>query len=224
MRKILLIILSIFSLNASAQGWLSLSGTVAQNYLEDVHGNIELLGGYGYKDFSFNVGAGMIATSTEARFDALQIQTAYLFKIPYFPLRLRTGYLYLPHTNTSLDEHIWHIDAAYVHPHVEVTIGYLIRTYSSEETRYSEFNDFIYCIQAFVWKKGNPYNLDFAISNYNDLYIEKSINPHVRMRGSYSYPENLTYFIEGLYGGSGVGNIYFDHSQWRIKLGLVWNI
>lgn len=224
MKKLLFIILSLVSLNCFAQGWVNLSGTVAQNYLEDVHGNIELLGGYNYKDFSVNAGVGMIATSSEARFYALQVQAAYLFKIPYFPLRLRTGYLYLPHTNTTLSEHVWHIDAAYVHPHVEVTIGYLIRTYSSAETRYSEFNDFIYCVQAYVWKKGNPYNLDFAISNYNDLYIERSINPHVRVRGSYSYPENLTYFIEGLYGGSGVGNIYFEHFQWRVKLGLTWNI
>lgn len=213
-----------FALNASAQGWLNLSGTVAENYLEDVHGSIELLGGYRYKDFNFNIGAGMLVTNTNARFDALQVQVAYLFKIPYFPLKLRTGYLYLPHTNTIFDEYIWHLDVAYIHPHVEVTIGYLIRTYSSDNTRYSEFNDFIYCVQAFVWKKGNPYNIDIAISNYNDLYIERSVNPHVRLRGCYSYPKNLTYYIEGLYGGSGVGNIYFENYQWRIKLGLIWNI
>jgi hypothetical protein len=224
MKKLIFIILSLVSLNCFAQGWVSLSGTVADNYLEDVHGNIELIGGYNYENFSFNLGSSLLFTKNDVRFDALQVQAAYLFKIPYFPLRLRTGYLYLPHTNTTLSEHVWHIDAAYVHPHVEVTIGYLIRTYSSAETRYSEFNDFIYCVQAYVWKKGNPYNIDVAISNYNDLYIERSINPHVRLRGSYSYPKNLTYFIEGLYGGSGVGNINFDHYQWRVKLGLTWNI
>lgn len=224
MRKILLVILSLVPLCMSAQGWLSLSGTIADNYLSDVHGNIELLGGYEYKNFSTNAGASLIFTPTQTRFEAFQVQAAYLFNIPYFPLELKTGYLLLPHLNTIFNEHIWHLQAMYKHPHVEISLGYLIRTYTAENTRYSEFNDFVYCAQAYIWKKGNPYNIDIAISNYNDLYIERSTNPHIRLRGCYSYPKNLIYFIEGLYGGSGVGNVYFEHFQWRIKLGIVWNI
>ena len=224
MRKLLLVILTTISLNCYAQGFVSFSGTMAENYLDNLHGNLELMGGYNNSNCSFYIGASLYLNTTSNRFEALQAQVAYLIDIPKFPLEIRTGYLFLPHLNTSIQEHIWHLQASYMHPHVEVTLGYLIRTYSSENTLYSEFNDFIYGIKAYVWKKGNPYNIDVAISNFNDLYIERSINPHVRLRGSYSYPKNLTYFIEGLYGGSGVGNIYFEHSQWRVKLGLTWNI
>ena len=224
MKKSLLLILTLLPLCAFAQGWLGLSGTVVDSYIEGVHGNMELLGGYKYKDFSVNAGASAVFTQSQTRFEAFQVQAAYLFHIPYVPIELKTGYLLLPHTNTIFKEHIWHLQAMYTHPHIEISIGYLIRTYSSENTRYSEFNDFIYCVQAYVWKKGNPYNIDLAISNYNDLFIERSINPHVRLRGSYSYPKNLTYYLEGFYGGSGVGNIYFENYQWRLKLGLIWNI
>lgn len=224
MKKIILTILCLISLSTYAQGWLSFSGNVSQNYLYHTHGGIELLGGYSYKNFSCNAGIGAIFSSEESRFNSLQIQASYLFDIPKFPLEVKTGYLFLPHTNTFIQEHIWHIQAGYRHPHVDVTFGYFIRTYASKNTTYSEFSNILYCIQAYVWEKDNQYNLDFAISNYNDFYIDKHINPHIRIRGSYAYPQNLKYFIEGLYGGSGVGNIYFEHFQWGIKLGLIWNI
>jgi hypothetical protein len=224
MKKVLLFILLLSPLYSFAQGWLSLSGTVAENYITDIHGNMELLGGYEYKNFSANTGASLIFTHSQTRVEAFQVQAAYLFNIPYVSIELKTGYLLLPHTNTIFKEHIWHLQAMLKHPHIEISIGYLIRTYAAKNTQYSEFNDFIYCVQAYAWKKGNPYNIDLAISNYNDLYIERSINPHIRLRGSYSYPKYLTYFIEGLYGGSGVGNVYFEQFQWRIKLGIVWNI
>ena len=224
MKKLIFIILSLVSLNCFAQGWVSLSGTVADNYLDNLHGNLEVMGGYNNSNCSFNVGASMYLHSSSYRFEALQAQVAYLIDIPKFPLEIRTGYLFLPHTNTSIQEHIWHIQASYMHPHVEVTLGYLIRTYASASTRYSEFNDFLYSVRAYVWEKGNQYNIDFAISNFNDLSIERSVNPHIRMRMSYAYPRFLTYFVEGLYGGAGIGNIYFEHYQWRVKLGLIWNI
>ena len=81
MKKLLIIILTSVSLNCFAQGWVNLSGTVAQNYLEDVHGNIELIGGYNYENFSFNLGSSLLFTKNEVRFDALQVQASYLFKI-----------------------------------------------------------------------------------------------------------------------------------------------
>jgi hypothetical protein len=224
MRKLLLVILTTISLNCYAQGFVSFSGTMAENYLDNLHGNLELLGGYNNGNCSFNIGASLYLNTTSNRFEALQAQVAYLIDIPKFPLEIRTGYLFLPHLNTSIQEHIWHLQASYMHPHVEVTLGYLIRTYSSENTLYYEFNDFIYGIKAYVWERGNQYNIEFAISNFNDLNIERSINPHIRTRISYAYPRNLRYFVEGLYGGAGIGNIYFEHYQWRVKLGLIWNI
>lgn len=224
MRKLLLVILTTISLNCYAQGFVSFSGTMAENYLDNLHGNLELMGGYNNSNCSFNIGASLYLNTTSNRFEALQAQVAYLIDIPKFPLEIRTGYLFLPHLNTSIQEHIWHLQASYMHPHVEVTLGYLIRTYSSENTLYSEFNDFIYGIKAYVWERGNQYNIEIAISNFNDLNIERSINPHIRTRISYAYPRNLRYFVEGLYGGAGIGNIYFEHYQWRVKLGLIWNI
>ena len=224
MKKLLLVILTTISLNCYAQGFVSFSGTMAENYLDNLHGNLELMGGYNNSNCSFNIGASLYLNTTSNRFEALQAQVAYLIDIPKFPLEIRTGYLFLPHLNTSIQEHIWHLQASYMHPHVEVTLGYLIRTYSSENTLYSEFNDFIYGIKAYVWERGNQYNIEFAISNFNDLNIERSINPHIRTRISYAYPRNLRYFVEGLYGGAGIGNIYFEHYQWRVKLGLIWNI
>lgn len=224
MKKLLVFILTAISLSCYSQGFVSVSGTMADNYLNNLHGNLELMGGYNNSNCSFNVGASMYLYSSSYRFEALQAQVAYLIDIPKFPLEIRTGYLFLPHTNTSIQEHIWHIQASYMHPHVEVTLGYLIRTYASASTRYSEFNDFLYSVRAYVWEKGNQYNIDFAISNFNDLNIERSINPHIRMRVSYAYPQFLRYFVEGLYGGAGIGNIYFEHYQWRVKLGLIWNI
>ncbi len=224
MRKLLLVILTTISLNCYAQGFVSFSGTMAENYLDNLHGNLELMGGYNNSNCSFNIGASLYLNTTSNRFEALQAQVAYLIDIPKFPLEIRTGYLFLPHLNTSIQEHIWHLQASYMHPHVEVTLGYLIRTYYSENTLYSEFNDFIYGIKAYVWERGNQYNIEFAISNFNDLNIERSINPHIRTRISYAYPRNLRYFVEGLYGGAGIGNIYFEHYQWRVKLGLIWNI
>lgn len=224
MKKLLAIILAFISLSCYAQGFVSVSGTMADNYLDNLHGNLEVMGGYNNSNCSLNVGASMYLNSTGYRFEALQAQIAYLIDIPKFPLEIRSGYLFLPHTNTSIQEHIWHIQASYMHPHVEVTLGYLIRTYASQNTRYSEYNDFLYCLRAYVWEKGNQYNIDFAISNFNDLSIERSVNPHIRMRMSYAYPRFLTYFVEGLYGGAGIGNIYFEHYQWRVKLGLIWNI
>lgn len=224
MKKLLLVILTTISLNCYAQGFVSFSGTMAENYLNNLHGNLELMGGYNNSNCSFNIGASLYLNTTSNRFEALQAQVAYLIDIPKFPLEIRTGYLFLPHLNTSIQEHIWHLQASYMHPHVEVTLGYLIRTYYSENTLYSEFNDFIYGIKAYVWERGNQYNIEFAISNFNDLNIERSINPHIRMRMSYAYPRFLTYFVEGLYGGAGIGNIYFEHYQWRVKLGLIWNI
>ena len=71
MKRLLFIILSLVSLNCFAQGWVSLSGTVADNYLEDVHGNIELIGGYNYENFSFNLGSSLLFTKNDVRFDAL---------------------------------------------------------------------------------------------------------------------------------------------------------
>lgn len=224
MRKLLLVILTTISLSCYAQGFVSFSGTMAENYLDNLHGNLELMGGYNNSNCSFNIGASLYLNTTSNRFEALQAQVAYLIDIPKFPLEIRTGYLFLPHLNTSIQEHIWHLQASYMHPHVEVTLGYLIRTYSSENTLYSEFNDFIYGIKAYVWERGNQYNIEIAISNFNDLNIERSINPHIRTRISYAYPRNLRYFVEGLYGGAGIGNIYFEHYQWRVKLGLIWNI
>lgn len=224
MKKLLLVILTTISLNCYAQGFVTFSGTMAENYLDNLHGNLELLGGYNNSNCSFNIGASLYLNTTSNRFEALQAQVAYLIDIPKFPLEIRTGYLFLPHLNTSIQEHIWHLQASYMHPHVEVTLGYLIRTYSSENTLYSEFNDFIYGIKAYVWERGNQYNIEFAISNFNDLSIERSINPYIRTRISYAYPRNLRYFVEGLYGGAGIGNIYFEHYQWRVKLGLTWNI
>lgn len=224
MRKLLLVILTTISLNCYAQGFVSFSGTMAENYLDNLHGNLELMGGYNNSNCSFNIGGSLYLNTTSNRFEALQAQVAYLIDIPKFPLEIRTGYLFLPHLNTSIQEHIWHLQASYMHPHVEVTLGYLIRTYYSENTLYSEFNDFIYGIKAYVWERGNQYNIEFAISNFNDLNIERSINPHIRTRISYAYPRNLRYFVEGLYGGAGIGNIYFEHYQWRVKLGLIWNI
>lgn len=224
MKKLLLVILTTISLNCYAQGFVSFSGTMAENYLNNLHGNLELMGGYNNSNCSFNIGASLYLNTTSNRFEALQAQVAYLIDIPKFPLEIRTGYLFLPHLNTSIQEHIWHLQASYMHPHVEVTLGYLIRTYYSENTLYSEFNDFIYGIKAYVWERGNQYNIEFAISNFNDLNIERSINPHIRTRISYAYPRNLRYFVEGLYGGAGIGNIYFEHYQWRVKLGLIWNI
>lgn len=224
MRKVLLVILTTISLNCYAQGFVSFSGTMAENYLDNLHGNLELMGGYNNSNCSFNIGASLYLNTTSNRFEVLQAQVAYLIDIPKFPLEIRTGYLFLPHLNTSIQEHIWHLQASYMHPHVEVTLGYLIRTYSSANTHYSEFNDFLYSIRAYVWEKGNQYNINFAISNFNDLYIERSINPHIRMQVSYAYPLYLRYFVEGLYGGAGIGNIYFEHYQWSLKLGLIWNI
>jgi hypothetical protein len=45
MKKLLAITLAFISLSCYAQGFVSVSGTMADNYLDNLHGNLEVMGG-----------------------------------------------------------------------------------------------------------------------------------------------------------------------------------
>lgn len=209
-----------------AQTSLATYVSVGNNPTSQTYAQIALRAQYAVNDINFAIGAGITtAPENKLTFDAVDLQTDYLFQLPKFPLRLTGRYLYTPHRMTQMHQHDWSVSAAYCHPHVEVELGYVIHyQYSSIDNNGEvDFQRFLYRLQAYVWPKNNGYNLTVGARNYDVLSIDHQLEPIVFLGASYSYPKNVTYQIEGLYQPGGLGNILYNFYDWKVRLAIVWN-
>lgn len=209
-----------------AQSTLSTFVSVGNNQASGTYADISLLANYQYKKFDFALGLGVTsAPENKLTFHALDVKADYLFDFPKFPLEVTFRYLLNPHRTTRIREHNWCLSAAYCHPHVEVELGYFIRyNYSAtDHSGQAEFQNFLYRVQAYAWKKGSPYNITLGAKNYDIMKIGHPMEPMVFLGGSYSYPQNVTYHIEGLYQPCGLGNILMNQYDWKVRIAVVWN-
>lgn len=227
MKKILLILLIIGSATYTcAQSTLGAYISVGNNPISQTYVDVDINANYQYKGFDFLLGLGITsAPQNKLTFHALDMQVDYLFEIPKFPLELTFRYLLNPHRISLIREHNWGISATYCHPHVEVELGYNIRyNYSCYDHQgEAEFTNFLYRIQAYVWEKGTPYNLTVGIKDFDIMSVGHAMEPMVFLAGSYSYPKNLTYQIEGIYQPAGLGNISYNHYDWKVRVAIIWN-
>lgn len=209
-----------------AQSSLSTFVSVGNNPIAGTYTDVSIAANYQYKGIDFKLGLGVTsAPENKLTFHALDVQVDYLFNIPKFPLEVTFRYLLNPHRTSLIREHNWCLSAAYCHPHVEVELGYNIRyNYSAVDQRgMAEFENFLYRLQAYVWKKGNPYNLTIGAKNYDIMQVGHAVEPMVFLGGCYSYPKNVTYHIEGLYQPCGLGNLLMNPYDWKVRIAVVWN-
>jgi hypothetical protein len=227
MKKTILILLFLCSLaKIQAQSALSTYVSVGNNPIASTYANVDINANYHYKGFDFLLGLGVTsAPENKLTFHAFDIQVDYLFNIPKFPLEVTFRYLLNPHRTSLIREHNWCISAAYCHPHVEVELGYNIKyNYAvSDNIGQAEFANFLYRVQAYAWKKGTPYNITLGAKNYDIMAVGHAIEPIVFVGGSYSYPKNVTYQLEGLYQPCGLGNLLMNTYDWKVRIAVIWN-
>jgi hypothetical protein len=129
---------------------------------------VDINANYHYKGFDFLLGLGVTsAPENKLTFHALDVQVDYLFNIPKFPLAVKFRYLLNPHRISQIREHNWCLTAAYCHPHVEVELGYNSKyNYSVyDQNGRAEFENFLYRVQAYAWKKSSPHNITLGAKN-----------------------------------------------------------
>lgn len=209
-----------------AQSALSTYVTVGNNCAAGTYVDVDLNANYHYKGFDFLLGLGVTsAPENKLTFHALDVQADYTFDIPKFPLEVKFRYLLNPHRISKIREHNWCLTAAYCHPHVEVELGYNIKyNYSvTDNSGYGEFQNILYRVQAYAWKKDSPYNITVGFKDYDIMMVGHTLEPIVFLGGKYSYPQNVTYQIEGLYQPVGTGNILVNHYDWKVRIAVIWN-
>lgn len=226
MKKSLFILLALLCVGLShAQSALSTYVTVGNNSASGTYVDVDIDANYQYKGFDFLLGLGITsAPENKLTFHALDFQTSYLFYIPKFPLEVTFRYLFNPHRISQIREHNWSISAAYCHPHVEVELGYVIQyQYAGyDHVGQADFTRFLYRVQAYVWPKETGYNITLGAKNYDIRSIDHQLEPTVFLGACYSYPQNVTYQIEGQYQPAGLGNIMYNFYDWNVRLAVVW--
>ena len=227
MKKTILILLFLCSLaKIQAQSTLSTYVSVGNNPTAGTYADVDINANYHYKGFDFLLGLGVTsAPENKLTFHALDVQVDYLFNIPKFPLEVKFRYLLNPHRISQIREHNWCLTAAYCHPHVEVELGYNIKyNYSVyDQNGRAEFENFLYRVQAYAWKKSSPHNITLGAKNYDIMMVGHAMEPIVFLAGSYSYPKNVTYQLEGLYQPVGLGNIVMNTYDWKVRIAVIWN-
>ena len=135
------------------------------------------------------------------------------------------SYNYSPYRLSRLNEHVWALYATYKYPHISVSLGYQIRHLHDATTSHSEFSNCLYNIEAYVWDRSKvPYNLYFQVHNFEPLRIERTTNVMFSIRAQYRQREpTLDYNLRFTFEPAGVGNIMFNHYEWRTAVCIVWH-
>lgn len=225
-KTLLLLTLLCTAAYLQAQSTLSTFVSVGNNNASDTYVDVAINANYQHKDLDVLLGLGVTsAPNNKLTFHAFNLQANYLFHIPKFPLSVTFRYLLDPHRISKIREHNWCLSAAYCHPHVEVELGYNIKyNYSAmDKNGYAEFQNLLYRVQAYAWKKSSPYNITLGVKDYDIMFVGHAMEPIVFLGGKYSYPQHVTYQIEGLYQPSGLGNILSNTYDWKVRVAVIWN-
>lgn len=236
----LAVLLFLTSMGLDARCQLSLAG-----YLEGGNNavynssyfNCSVLPSYGIRNLKLESGfSWTFADHQEKYFEGYFIHTSVdvnLFNKN--KLKLAGLYLWKPFSD-ELREVNWGFTVTWLPGHFKFVLGNNHRTYkysvkssylnelSRESSRITEPWNLVYEVRYALNNDEKPWNVAFALANFDYFLINQETNPMFHLRATYSILSHTDVIMDIWYKNAGMFNMKVNHFGYSFRLGLQWEI
>lgn len=171
----------------------------------------------------------------EKAINSLWLNFGYNFNIKEKPLKLSLFYMYKPVSHILNSQNMGLI-LNYSISKWEFSLGNNTNIYSylkkaqntfeiTENTRLINALNMMYSIKYLFLNKDKTWNIYLNLSNFNNILIDKEINPMLNFGSYYKFQDKkIKIFMDLWYQQAGLCNIRVNYYGFLLNLGLTWEI
>ncbi len=174
------------------------------------------------------------AGNTPSFLTGLRLGITQDLKIREFPLELSAFFLHKPYSDLQYENN-WGLLARTGYRQFHVMLGNGFRAFrltpraiaeypGTDNTVIRENWNLIYRIGYGLKPAEHPWNVEFALTNFDHFLMNQETNPMLTVRGSYEAIPDLHIFAEAWYKQAGVFNISANYFGFFFRTGISYEI